>query len=115
MVGFMLLFAATLYQPAAADSPKLEAGAGEARDQPGPNDGIVVTGRRDRRNRVICNLIKENSAESRLGRTEVCLTKAEWNQRRDEAVAFYENLPRRNPSKGPSSTAGAAEPGMSPQ
>ena len=99
MVDFILLLAAALHQAAPAEPPPPSATASEAQDQAAPNEEIEVRARR------ICRPTIINSAESRLERTKVCLTRRQWNELRDEAVQFYDDIPRRNPRKGPSSTA----------
>lgn len=110
MVAFILFLATTLHQSAAAEPLNTaSAAATELRDEAAPNDEVVVRGRRIRKT---CQVIADNSAQSRIGRTKICLTSREWSQRRDEALALFEDMPRRNPRQGPSSTAGAAKPGM---
>ncbi len=105
MLDLMLLVAAGLHQTAPTNGPESPQVHASQESNEAATEEIEVRGRRR-----ICKLERLNSAESRLDRTRICLTAREWNQRRDEAVAFYDDIPRRNPRKGPSSTAGPDVP-----
>lgn len=112
MLDFVLLIAAAMHQPVptgragSAPVPPVEA------DKAARDEEILVLGRR-LAPPIICRREATNSAESRIGQIKICLTSAEWSQRRDEHLEFYNDVPRRNPRKGPSSTAGPAVPGRS--
>lgn len=101
MVDLILLLAAALQQVGPAEPPPPpRATASEPNDQAAPNEDIEVKGRR------ICKRITVNSAESRLGQSRICLTQSQWNEQREETVEMFNDLPRRNPRKGPSATEG---------
>ena len=76
MIALMMLFAAASNQPPVAES---------AEEPP-----IEVRGP------VICKRVT-SSAETRVGRRQMCLTARQWNEVRDKAAEFYADLPRRNP------------------
>lgn len=100
MLDLIVLLAAALHQPVATGRPEVPSvTASGPRDEAAPETEIEVRGRR------LCKWEITNSAESRLGRTRICLTSRQWTQRRDEAVELYDELPRRNPRSGPSATA----------
>lgn len=79
MLTAMMLLAAAAAEPSVP----------EARAEP----PINVRGRR-----TICRFVND-SAQSRLNRQRVCRTQVEWDEVRDQAAEFLEDLPRRNPAK----------------
>lgn len=102
MLELILLLSAGLHQAVPTAQPENpQVPSSEAGDEAAKDEGILVEGRR-----VICKRQTANSAGSRLGQTQTCLTSREWTLRRDDHIEFYDDLPRRNPRKGPSSTAG---------
>jgi hypothetical protein len=79
MIELVMLFATAAAEPAApaqADAPPID-----------------VRGRR-----TICRYVND-SAQSRLNRQRVCRTQLEWDEVRDQAAEFLEDMPRRNPAK----------------
>jgi hypothetical protein len=79
MLELMLLFAAAAAEPAVP----------EAQAEP----PIRVRGRR-----TICRQVGD-SGQTRMNRQRVCRTQREWDEIRDQAAEFYDDLPRRNPTK----------------
>ena len=79
MLAAIMLLAATAAEPSVP----------EAREEP----PIDVRGRR-----TVCRYVND-SAQTRLSRQRVCRSQREWDEVRDQAAEFLEDLPRRNPAK----------------
>ena len=79
MIELMIFFAMAAAEPA---SP-------EARSEP----TINVRGAR-----TICRRVGD-SGQTRMGAQRVCRTQREWDEIRDQAAEFLDDLPRRNPTK----------------
>ena len=79
MIELVMVFAIAAAEPAVP----------EAREEP----PIDVRGRR-----TICRSVGD-SGQTRMNRQRVCRTQREWDEIRDQAAEFLEDLPRRNPHK----------------
>ena len=79
MIELFILFAMAAAEPAVP----------EARAEP----PINVRG-----SRTICRRVTD-SGQTRMGGQRVCRTQREWDEIRDQAAEFLDDLPRRNPTK----------------